>query len=82
MDRLLSSDAYLNLRFRLGLEIRFGHLIRSFLLVLALKFVIRKPDLYLELAFYNHYINQHCHPFVVELAYQNFRQTNLTKVNS
>lgn len=34
MDRLLSSDAYLNLRFRLGLEILFGHLIGNFLLVL------------------------------------------------
>ena len=41
MDRLLSSDAYLNLRFRLGFEILFGHLIRSILLVLALKFVIK-----------------------------------------
>ena len=48
MDRLLSSDAYLNLRFRLGLKILFGHLITSFLLVLTLKFVIRKPGLYLK----------------------------------
>ena len=33
MDRLLSSDAYLNLKFRLGLEILFGYLKGRFLLM-------------------------------------------------
>ena len=49
MDRLLSSDAYLNLRFRLGLEILFGHVYNKFFTSPSIKIRDKKARLVLKI---------------------------------